>query len=676
MRRPLHATLSRLTALRLPPWSLGVMLLWLCFLAYGVLIPWLGLYADDWPFVYVNQLAGWRGVVDFIAWVRPFAAWVFASVSALLGTHFWAMHLLLLLLRALDAGLLFVLLRQVAPDMELPALAAALLCAVFPAFKQEPLALEYSTHFVVLALMLLSMLVMLRAVRGGHTSWPLTLLALLLSLNLFAIEYFVGQEMMRPGLLWRALRPYESDRRRLARRVLLNWLHYLLVFLAFLVWRVFVLKFPFYQPSLLPALKASPFAALLELGRPVAHDLATAALGTWAQIFNLPHGGRLLPITLALILAAFIPALLFLLNWRNAAPQAEGQKRRRAAIGWIAAGLFSMLCAGPPFWVARLPLGLTFPWDRVTLAFMPGVCLVAGGLIALIPGRTWRSLALAVLVGFSVGLHFQNANTYLKESQVLRNFFWQLAWRAPALQPGTVVSLDDSPFNYHVDKFLTPLLNWTYAPGNTSLNTPYAVFDFYKLDERNLKGRPGGSPIEIIYGTLKFHSDTDHLLMVAYDPPGCLRVLSTAEDHPLLLRERFIEELPRSNLALIQPNAAPPARPPDFLGPEPPHDWCYSFEKADLAHQQGQWHEVERLGDEAFQAGFSPRRPSETLVFLEAYARDGRWPEARAMAEIAGQQDFYRPALCQTLHRLEATLPREAPPMELDELLGRYGCRP
>lgn len=675
MRPSLHATFSRLTALRLPFWSLGAMLLWLCFLAYGVLIPWLGLYADDWPFVYVNQLAGWRGVVDFIAWVRPFGAWIFATASALLGTHFWAMHLFLLLLRAVDAWLLFALLRQAAPAMELPALGAALLFAVFPSFKQQPLALEYSLHFIALALMLLSMLAMLRAVRGGRTSWPLTLLALLLSLNIFTIEYFVGQEMMRPLLLWRTLQPHETDRRRLARRVLLNWLPYLLVFLAFLVWRVFVLKFPFYQPELLPTLNANPFTALTELGRTVAHDLFTVALGAWAQAFTLPHGGRLLLATLVLILAAFTPTLLFLLNWRSAAPQVEGQNQRRAAAGWVLAGTASMLFAGPPFWVARLPLGLTFPWDRVTLAFMPGACLVAGGLIALIPGRTWRSLVLAVLVGFSVGLHFQNANTYLKESQVLRSFFWQLTWRAPALQPGTVVSLDDSPFNYHVDKFLSPLLNWSYAPANTSLDTPYTVFDFHKLDERNLKNRPGVSSVEIIYGTLKFHSDTNHLLLVAYDPPGCLRVLSTAEERHLLLRERFVEELPRSNLALIQPDADPPASPPGFLGPEPPHDWCYFFEKANLAHQQGKWHEVERLGDEAFRAGFNPRRPSEALVFLEAYARSGRWSEARTMAKIAGQQDFYRPALCQTLRRLDATLPREAPRAELGELLERYSCQ-
>lgn len=676
MRQSLRSISTRLTTLRLPPWSLGVMLLWLCFLAYGVLIPWLGLYADDWPFVYVNQLAGWRGVVDFISWVRPFGAWIFATASALLGTHFWAMHLFLLLLRAVDAWLLFTLLRQAAPAMELPALAAALLFAVFPSFKQQPLALEYSLHFIALALMLLSMLVMLRAVRGGRTSLPLTLLALLLSLNIFTIEYFVGQEMMRPLLLWLALRPHEAERRRLARRVLLNWLPYLLVFLTFLVWRVFFLKFPYYQPELLTSLSAGPAATLAELGRTVAYDLFTVALGAWAQAFTLPQGARLLALTLALILAAFIPTLLFLLNWRAAAPQAAGQKRLQAAAGWALAGTASMLFAGPPFWVTRLPLALTFPWDRATLAFIPGACLAAGGLIALLPGRALRATALAALVGFSVSLHFQNADSYRKEWQVLRSFFWQLTWRAPGLQPGTVLALEASPFNYHVDKFLSPLLNWSYAPENAALNLPYAMFDFHKLDERYLANSPGFFPIEIIYGTLKFNSDSRRLLLVVYDPPGCLRVLTEAEGRHLLLRERVLEELHRSNPALIQAGGAAPARPPGFLGQEPPRDWCYFFEKAELARQQGDWQRVVEWGDAAFQAGFTPQRPSEALVFLEAYARNGRWPEARAAAEIAAQQEFYRPALCQTLRRLEAALPENAPRAELGELLGQYSCPP
>ena len=48
-----------------------------------------------------------------------------------------------------------------------------------------------------------------------------------------------------------------------------------------------------------------------------------------------------------------------------------------------------------------------------------------------------------------------------------------------------------------------------------------------------------------------------------------------------------------------------PSPPPMLFGPEPPHTWCYYFQKADLARQRGDWDEVARLGDEARELGFA-----------------------------------------------------------------------
>ena len=49
--------------IHLREWTAPAALLGACLLAFGLTIPWLGLYADDWPFVYVNHLAGWRGTL-------------------------------------------------------------------------------------------------------------------------------------------------------------------------------------------------------------------------------------------------------------------------------------------------------------------------------------------------------------------------------------------------------------------------------------------------------------------------------------------------------------------------------------------------------------------------------------------------------------------------------------
>ena len=227
----------------LPDWTVPLALLAASILAFGITIPWLGLYADDWPFVYVNYLAGPRGVVDFISWVRPVAAWVFAAASALVGTNIWLVHLLLLLLRWLDSVLLWRLLRSVWPQHPQPALWAALLFSVYPAFKQQPLALEYVPHFVALALLFSSLQISARlaAAEGDPQSFPASaarglphaipgaawsILAWLGSLQVFILEYFVGLEALRPLIVWLIL-SRRLDRWSAAKRAVRLWLPYL-----------------------------------------------------------------------------------------------------------------------------------------------------------------------------------------------------------------------------------------------------------------------------------------------------------------------------------------------------------------------------------------------------------------------------------------------------------------
>ena len=49
--------------------------------------------------------------------------------------------------------------------------------------------------------------------------------------------------------------------------------------------------------------------------------------------------------------------------------------------------------------------------------------------------------------------------------------------------------------------------------------------------------------------------------------------------------------------------AASPVPPAGLFGDEPPHAWCYYFERASLAAQQGDWALVARLQLEAGRAG-------------------------------------------------------------------------
>jgi hypothetical protein len=72
----------------------------------------------------------------------------------------------------------------------------------------------------------------------------------------------------------------------------------------------------------------------------------------------------------------------------------------------------------------------------------------------------------------------------------------------------------------------------------------------------------------------------------------------------------------------------------DLFGKEPTHDWCYYYQKAQLARQQRNWEMAAQLGDEAIAAGYSPNDPMEWLVFMQAYAYTINGNYDVALAEV------------------------------------------
>jgi hypothetical protein len=145
-------------------------------------------------------------------------------------------------------------------------------------------------------------------------------------------------------------------------------------------------------------------------------------------------------------------------------------------------------------------------------------------------------------------------------------------------------------------------------------------------------------------------------VVVYYAPETgkCLWVLSPQDGDNPELPSLSKGMLPLSNLGRIEPErqaAEPP--PTDIFGPEPPHDWCYYFQKADLARQMGDWQRVAQLGDEAQKLGYSPNNPQEWIPFIEGYARTGRWEEAIQRTEQVHRINFrVDPRLCDVWDRL------------------------
>ncbi len=73
--------LTRLTKTKYVPFAILVFLI----ASFGILIPSLGYYWDDWPMIWLGHLTGTSGYIDALAGDRPFLAGIYLLTTSLLG---------------------------------------------------------------------------------------------------------------------------------------------------------------------------------------------------------------------------------------------------------------------------------------------------------------------------------------------------------------------------------------------------------------------------------------------------------------------------------------------------------------------------------------------------------------------------------------------------------------
>jgi hypothetical protein len=228
-----------------------------------------------------------------------------------------------------------------------------------------------------------------------------------------------------------------------------------------------------------------------------------------------------------------------------------------------------------------------------------------------------------------------------------------------------------------MDYFLGAPLNLIYAPQHSSSQLDYAAFVLSKDKDlgHDVPQLADNVPLKQSFFSISFAGSTSDSLVIWFSPPSCLRVIDPQSDKLPQLSPEARAAQTISHLDRIVTNPDSLARPPaTIFGKAPEPCWCYYFEKADLARQNGDWQQVAQLGDEARHHGFKPDDPSEWLIFLEGYANVGRYSDATETAQAAMQSMsdepsavanripiqnelavLARPAMCTLLKKLELT---------------------
>jgi hypothetical protein len=670
-------------AIKFQPWTIPIFLLLLCGISYGVMAPRIGIHFDDWGLLWYIHFLGPASFKEAFIMDRPLLGPLYMLTSSIFGDSLLNWQLFYVFTRWLSCLALWWTLKALWPQRDTQVTLVTLLFAVYPGYISNHIPVTRSHHMLILAVILISLGAMSWSVRHKRWFWLLYPASLALSAYaIFSMEYYFGLELLRPVFLWLVLKDSASDAWTRLKRTVLYWMPFMIPALLFVAWRIST-PTPRGTISIFDSLGADLATSLIKLGATIAQDCFEVVVLAWKQAIDFAGILAYGPIvTLAygcLILGTALLTILYLARLHtnpHAEENSENGSRRLWSLQAIMLGGYALLLGGIPPWMTNMPIALSFPWDRFTLAMMLGASLIFAGLIELLTRTRLQSiLIVGVSVGIAAGLHFQTAQSYRKEWLMQKDFFWQLAWRAPAIEPGTVVLTSELPFQYSSDTSLTPTLNWTYAPQNASRGLDYLLYDV----ERGLPDNDDRGNIQATIRTITFTGSTSQAVFVVYRPPACLKVFDPRIDQHIPDKPSgFREALELSNPNLIIPEADTPAGPPTYFGAEPTKDWCYYFEKADLARQSGDWSQVVSLGDQALVSNkkFYRYNVSELLPFIEGYAHLGDWDTAVQLSRDAYQTwANMRLTLCETWGRLQdIAVQDEAGRAALEEIHQTLGC--
>jgi hypothetical protein len=510
----------------LQKWQGLLLIIGVSILAYGLLIPRLGLYMDDWTFIWAYKLYGSQGLFTYFSLNRPFWGLTYQLTMPLLQDNILAWHIFGLVCRIIVSLAFYWLICLMWPKHKRTTLYAGLLFAVYPGFLLQVIALCFGHMWLVLASFLFSCCFTVLAFRNPSRRVLYTVIAVLLSLyNMLSMEYFLTLEPLRWLLFFYLIVEPLPFLKRLGKSFKL-WVPYLAALIGVGIYRSFFYKGQTarYSLLLLDTLKQNFGAGLSLLGKEVVSALYQSAVFAWVQPFIFLYNQ---------VLQTVQPYLLRLQN-------AHSFKAVVSAIGYT-----SMLKIAIAFVVVisviylvrlisrhntplstekkSLPLSVEASEinSRFTMPFIFGAALLLAFVLNLIPVSWIKTTLLTLIVAAAILFQLFNANNFRLMSIENKELMYEIWWRAPSLKSGTLVITNERTSSM----FFTPStqrteLNLIYPHNpSTSFGWDFAT-DFVPLVGKPV---PANTDVTIPMFVTDFKGSTNSAVVFQIGDDSCAR---------------------------------------------------------------------------------------------------------------------------------------------------------
>jgi hypothetical protein len=647
-------------------WVFVALLLVVSALTYLPLVNRIGYLNDDWYLMYDAHTQGPGFFHEVYQSDRPARAYVLGAAYSLFGDNALYYHLSGYVFRLLSAIALFWILERLWSGRKAINFSAALLFLLYPGFLSQVNPIDYQSQLLSLCLAMVSIALTIKAIQTSNLAGRivLTILSILLGMEYLAlVDYFMGLEVFRLALvLLLVLRTKGATLRQKLTQTFLRWLPFAAAPGGFLLWRLFFFETDRRATDVgfqLGQLFSSPLVGLWWLVYLV-QDVFNVLLVAWGYpLYTIAYQMRLRDTLIGFGLAAFVVLLVVIgLRWgRDEAPETEAA----SSPGWTREenwlGLVTIFGTLLPVILANRHI--IFPdLSRYALAASVGVVILLTGIISQVASRPLQVTLVGFLVAVSVLTHYANAVRVADETAVIRDFWWQVAWRAPDIKPETTLATSYPGVGIQEDYFVWGPADLIYYPEKQEqrpieIKLPAAVLT-NDVVLKIITGKGVETPER--RGNILTRDFGNILFLVQTSQDSCVRIIDgSAPELSSNDSQRTMVVAPYSQLDNVLPDATFHEPPQSIFGPEPPHDWCYYYQKASLARQQGDWDVIQALYQEALGLGLYPNDSVEWMPFVQAYTVLGDLDKLRNLKKIIIADPYLTAQTCRILTDMSAS---------------------
>ncbi len=663
------------------PLGFPILLFVLALGTYGVFILSLGFYWDDWPPILLSHIKDKVIVWQYWAYDRPFQSWTYYLLFPICRDSTVAWQLSAIIFRWTSGLFLYLTFLRLFSNQRTVLQWAAILFVVFPGFSNQYSSVSFGSHFIAYTVYGLSLFTMVLAFQKRKYFWlffPLSVLCQ--GIQLFTMEYFVGLEVLRPVVLWLALNDSREKTLKKIGNVLRYWLPYLAVLGAYVYWRLKL--FPQAMggslgdnyPYLIMDIFKTPVDTLSSFIQIVYRDLKFVLITIWTDRL-LPDDLYLKSITLWLSLAVgfvliwLIQKLLFNKQQDSAYVISRDHTRVNLVVS-----LVIFLFGSFPVWSTLREITAGKWSDRFVLPVMFGVTLfIVTILFKVIKDFKIRIVVLILLTGFSISYQIRLGNDFRKDFIKQQQFYTQLKWRIPDLEPGTAVYSPGIPTVKEADYSYTMGINLLYTGSKISTDFQYWFTGPRYVSPATLLSDPAYT-IKNGLRNYEFEGTPSKVVAVHYPATGCLWVIDPYYTLYSTKVPSFDLYGQLTNQGLIHEDEGKENGLSRIIDFSAQNTWCYYFEKGDLAQSKGQDEKAVSFYETAINNGLVPTEAIEYLPFVKAYINLDQIDTAVSLtAKAFKKSGGPKPVLCKLWNDTLTANPSLSP-SDISEVYNQENC--